>query len=62
MLLSRDEDAYEMTDIEAAGDTVSFGHVIYHKSGRCFAGSDHSLVIAGGKIVRWDWGTPQACP
>ena len=62
MSLSVATDAYEMTDVEVSGNRVSFGHIIHHRSGACFAGAGHSLVVEGDKIVRWDWGTPRTCP
>ena len=62
MVLSAATNAYEMTNVETSGDTVSFGHIIRHQDGGCFAGTGHTLTVEDAKIVSWDWGTPQPCP
>jgi hypothetical protein len=45
---------YEMTNVEAAGDTVTFGHRWHRADGACFAGTDR-MVVEQGKIAQWDF-------
>ena len=50
-----DDEALTISNVEVAGDTVSWDDVWIRNSGQDYCGNGHRAVITDGKIVTWTW-------
>lgn len=55
-----EEDAYEISNTEVSGDTVTWDHVWTNSAGDEYCISGQSAVIEDGKIVSWTWPDAEA--
>lgn len=55
-------DAYEFSNIEVSGDTVTWDHVWLNDDGEEWCAEGHSAVITDGQIITWTFApNPDLC-
>jgi hypothetical protein len=62
IVASADADAYQMSNIEVAGDTVTWNHEYTNADGFHWCADGNSATVADGKILNWTFApNPRRC-